>query len=257
MTSNKPEKVMKMRPSWDWGHGTRDVSSGTSGHTREPEEQEALDEDESFFQAGDEGRYEGGPALSMTEEPVALDDETPIAVVVRTPEQDARRARLVKVVAMAVGAFAALFAFGVVKQRRADAQEPARATANVEVAAQSQRRDVTPKVVETPAAVAPPIAAPAPAPELEKTVLPEPKAEAPAPVIEAEKKKPSVNASAFTAAIVEARSAPVTKPVVTTTVTAMPQGQAAGGGNVGNFASKGPGSDATRASTPTAAFPVQ
>jgi cytoskeletal protein RodZ len=240
-----------MRPSWDWGHGTSDVPSGTPGHTRELEEQGSLDEDESFFQAGDEGRYEGGPALLMTEEPVALDDETPVAVVARTPEQDARRARLVRVVAMAVGAFAALFAFGVVKQRKADAQEPTRPSAIVQPASQSQRRDVTPAVVAPP----PPVAAPEP--ELDKTVAPEPKAEEAAPVVEKETKKPSVKASAFAAAVVEAPSAPAAKPVVTTTVTAVPVGQTTGTGNVGNFASKGPGSDVPRASMPTAAFPVQ
>jgi hypothetical protein len=248
---HQPGKGDEMRPAWDWGHGKSDVASGTPGHTREPEEQESLDEDESFFQAGDEGRYEGGPALLMTQEPVALDDETPIAVVARTPEQDARRARLVRVVAMAVGAFAALFAFGVVKQRKADAQEPARPSAIAQPATQSQRRDVTPPVVEPPA----PVAAPAPATEIEKTVAPEP--EPVPPVVEKETKKSSVKASAVAAAILEAPSAPASKPVVTTTVTAVPQGQATGTGNVGNFASKGPGSDTPRASMPTAAFPVQ
>lgn len=253
-----------MRPSWDWEHGKRDASSGTPGHTREPEEHseepESLDEDESFFQAGDEGRYEGGPALLMTEEPVEL-DQRPVAVVVRTPEQDARRARLVRIVAMAVGAFAALFAFGVVKQRKADAspeRAPVSVAGNVEAPA-SQRRDVTPQVVEKPAPAPASVAAPEPEPVLEKTVAAEAKPEAPAVEEKLEKPKKTIaKAASFAgASLAEESSAPASKPVVTTSVTAVPQGQASGTGNVGNFASKGPGSDVARPSMPTASFPVQ
>lgn len=256
-----------MRPSWDWEHGSGDVSSGTPGHSREPEdhseEPESLDEDESFFQAGDEGRYEGGPALLLTEAPVELDEAPLVAAAVRTPEQDARRARLVRVVAMAVGAFAALFAFGVVKQRKADAS-PERASANVAATVEtptSQRRDVTPLVVEKPAA-APAAPTPEPAAELEKIVAPEAKPEAHAAMekqAKQEKRESTIaKATSFMgASIPEAPSTPASKPVVTTSVTAIPQGQTTGGGNVGNFASKGPGSDTPRPSTPTASFPVQ
>jgi hypothetical protein len=202
-----PKKVMKMRPSWDWEHGTGDIGSGTPGHSGHTDPVDRVDEDESFFQAGDEGRYEGGPA-TVEEEPLELED-APVAIVARTPEQDARRARLVRVVAMAVGAFAALFAFGVVKQQKAGASEPpARVIPKVEVP-ESTRRDVTPH---------PLVPAARPAEEPKPAVAAKPRAEpAPEP-----KKKASVvqsDWSAPVAPVVEAPSAPAPKPVTTTTVT--------------------------------------
>jgi hypothetical protein len=194
----------------------------------------------------------------LDDEPSEL-DETPVVVVRRTPEQDARRARLVRVVAMAVGAFAALFAFGIVKQQKAGAQEaPARVASKVE-AAPSPRTDVTPRAV-TPAPK--PVEAPKPVATTE--LVAEPKAETkivPAEPVETPKVKQTLAArSEWSASVVETPAPAAVKSVTTTSVTAIPKSASgtSSGGNIGNFASRGPGTQvSTGPSTPTAAFPVQ
>jgi DNA-binding response OmpR family regulator len=61
---------------------------------------------EGFFSAGDEGRYEGGPA-SLAEQKAHIDalaeEHTELQRISRTPEQEARRMGYLKVVAAVVG----------------------------------------------------------------------------------------------------------------------------------------------------------
>ncbi len=242
-----------MRPTWDWEHGTADAAShqsGTPGHTQAPAEPAV---DESFFQAGDEGRYEGGPAI-LDEEPFVL-DEPPARIVVRTPEQDLRRARLIRVVAMSVGAFAALFAFGIVKQSRAVAQEDLRPPRTAQAALVSPVKEMPAPAVKAPTPVVqalrdteqalPPVAEdemPAPSPAEPSVVTPV------APKAPAHAVKPAI---AWTTPASPAIETPA-RPVATTTVTVVPQAKRTGGGTVADFASRGPGS--TTSAPPTAAF---
>lgn len=67
---------------------------------------------DDFFAAGDDGCYAGSAALEPDE---IEEDEAPVTVIVRTPEMEARRAKLARVVAVAVGSFAALFALGLAR----------------------------------------------------------------------------------------------------------------------------------------------
>jgi hypothetical protein len=72
---------------------------------------------DDFFAAGDEAHLEEPEPLEL--------EEAPVTMVVRTPEMDARRARFTRVVAGAVGCFAAFLAFGVVMNAaRAASAEP-------------------------------------------------------------------------------------------------------------------------------------
>jgi hypothetical protein len=70
---------------------------------------------DDFFAAGDDGRFAGEDELNAEELDV---DEAPVTVIVRTPEMEARRAKLARFVAVAVGSLAALFAFGVASNAR-------------------------------------------------------------------------------------------------------------------------------------------
>ncbi len=148
-------------------------------HTTETEDE--LD----FFLAGEEGRYEGGPATLV---PLAIDDEEEESPRLPPPDPAvlARRGRNVRVVSMIVGAMAAIFGVGLVRGN-ATAQSPAEP---VEVAAQvapAQPKPVALAVAEKepePAAPAQPEPAAAPEPEpapAAEAPEPEPAAAAPAP----------------------------------------------------------------------------
>jgi nicotinate-nucleotide--dimethylbenzimidazole phosphoribosyltransferase len=129
------------------------------------------DDERDFFRAGDEGRYEGGPATLM---PMAMDyeeePELPRRALPVDPAVLARRGRFVRVVSLVVGAMAAITAVGLVR---------ATATAHSNPASEPV------VAAAAPLAVAP---APAPAPvrEVAKQAEPVPApAEAEAPEVEA------------------------------------------------------------------------
>ncbi|MBK8995750.1 MAG: hypothetical protein IPM35_08385 [Myxococcales bacterium] len=118
---------------------------------------------DEFFSAGDAVEYpaEPEPELELAE---------PVKVVLRTPEMDARRARLVRVVATVVGCFAGVLALGVVRASASEKAEsaviapaPARpaAAAPLVPAAQVQ----APKPASEPVAQPAPEPVPQPAPE--------------------------------------------------------------------------------------------
>jgi hypothetical protein len=70
---------------------------------------------DEFFTAGEAGSYEGGPARLDEAEPTDDFEPATTTVAPRSPEQDARRARLVPVVTGVVACFAALLAVGVLR----------------------------------------------------------------------------------------------------------------------------------------------
>ncbi len=83
-----------------------------------------------FFVAGDEGRYEGGPAASGLGESSPTTYDGPL--VSRTPEQIARRERLKALVAVVVGLLVVGLVIGVWLQReRKDAQQSVHAVVPV------------------------------------------------------------------------------------------------------------------------------
>jgi hypothetical protein len=125
---------------------------------------EALHDD--FFDAGDQGTYEGGHGADTG--PGLLDDELEQEaprVIVRTPAQEQRRARLMQVVGVVVGVVLGVFVFAVLRGRGSAPAEP-------------KPGDVP--AGEQPAAVEPPPApppAPAPQPPAAAEVTPPPPAE--------------------------------------------------------------------------------
>ncbi|MBK7583909.1 MAG: hypothetical protein IPI67_27405 [Myxococcales bacterium] len=143
--------------------------SGTGRHTL-PDGPQALLETgdrislgvvaEGFFSVGDAGGYEGGPATTDSLAPTADEPELdlqPPKGVVRTPEMDARRARLIPVVATVVGCFAAVLALGVMRASASqrDTSTLAAAPARVNTARSVQRVPAPPAPeAEEPAAAA-------------------------------------------------------------------------------------------------------
>ncbi len=110
-----------MRPKMDWTPGIRDSRAkppSSNGTALPVADTGSFDE---FFRAGDEGRYEGGPA---TLEPLEEEEAAaPVKVVIRTPQQEARRARFIKAVAMVVGCFGAITAVALSRAGTATASE--------------------------------------------------------------------------------------------------------------------------------------
>ena len=168
-----------MRPIFELesvSHARIHEAVGTPGHTSEEPAPESVGRQEAeFFRVGDEGVYQGGPA-DPSFEPELEEPEPPRPVVVRTAEQDARRARFARLVAACVGAMAALLAVGVARSSVATASSrsdapvkavahaaaPAKVVAPAKVAAPAEVVAVRrPRVVAPPAeAVEPPTAPP-------------------------------------------------------------------------------------------------
>ncbi len=195
-----------MRPILDFDpvtHARIHGTSGTAGHSSEAApESSAHPEESEFFRAGEAGSYQGGPADPAFEpEPeLLLEPERP--VIVRTPEQEARRARFARGVAATVGALAALLAFGVVRTNIATASSPATVQHVAPPAAEAAPpRTARPAKVEPVAPVVEPVeaepvakseppAAPVvrpsapvarPAPVMRRAPVPAPEEPAPAP----------------------------------------------------------------------------
>jgi hypothetical protein len=166
---------------------------------------EALHDD--FFDAGDQGMYDAGHEVN---EHHVLDDELEHdvpRVIVRTPEQEQRRARLMQVVGVVVGVVLGVFVFAVLRGRgheepKAPLEQPEKVEPPVQVAPPPEPAPITPPPpppVE-PVASAPPVveAIPEPPAEPEKTadkppVVATPKPAAPrepAPVVAAPRPRP-------------------------------------------------------------------
>jgi CheY-like chemotaxis protein len=138
---------------------------------REPATSSAHDPDihDDFFDAGEQGLYEGGHGRH---EPV-LDDELESDAprsVVRTPEQELRRNRMMQVVGIVVGVVLGVFVFAVLRGRSAP---------DAPAAPPAEPRAVTPPAAVEPTAPRPEVTPPPPPPEPEAIVPP------PAPAVEA------------------------------------------------------------------------
>ena len=163
---------------------SRGGAQGDSSSARNSEDQ--------FFRAGDEGHYEGGEAELRKRSLVDSDADVPR--VVRTPEQEARRVRLTKVVVMAMGFIAAIAVFGVVLKRigpepiESAPSAPPAAPAPAPVAEKTEPVPVAPPEPIIPAPPAPSVETPAapatPATEASKATAPAapPAPAAPAPL---------------------------------------------------------------------------
>jgi hypothetical protein len=153
-----------------------------------------------FFADGDEGRYEGGHAsLPPEHEPIIEEGEE--RVIVRTPEQDARRARNMRVVAITLGLVLAMLLVGLFNALRSDQRPLPLRSAPVPVAeeqglptipAAGRLEPPEPAPVPPPPPVeeavsdepTPEVATPEePAPRLEETPAPEPPPRRPRAVV--------------------------------------------------------------------------
>ena len=143
---------------------------------------------DDFFDAGEQGMYEGGHGADSSHH--VLDDELEHDVprlVVRTPEQERRRNKMMQYVGVVVGVVLGIFMFAMLKGRGSSAEEtkPATPTRPTEHAL------TPPTPVEPPAppAVAPPPPPPPPEPEA-VTPPPAPAAVEPAPEEKPHEKPP-------------------------------------------------------------------
>ena len=118
-----------------------------------------------FFVAGDEGRYEGGPATPVPTNPAAIGhDETEELRQVAPPteEQLERRDRMTKRVALLVGFLVASLIVGIVAQRmRQDGDEPAVPTAAPIVSEPATKTNTLPEPARAAPAPTEPAAPPA------------------------------------------------------------------------------------------------
>jgi hypothetical protein len=219
-----------MRPNFDWSprlsQAGGELETADTIRTDSPDAEELAGPssrptlsdtpqalEHAFFQAGDDGRYEGGPA---TIAPVAIDDEPedlPRALPPPDPRVLARRARGARVVALVVGAMASIFAVGLVRSS-SNAQQPE------PQAPMAAAATVAPAPAETAATRAP---AAEPTPAVQAAPEPEPAAAPPAPVAEASPPKPMKRTPrAFVPALPEVAEAPPAPPPAPPSVPAGP-----------------------------------
>lgn len=138
----------------------------------------------TFFAEGDAGRYEGGPAHASPQEHAEMELEARPRLSV-TPEQEARRVKFVRYVAVITGFGLAVAVFAIYRaSQRTDLESAAPAPATVApppVTAQPAAPKLEPTPAPTPAPAA--SVAPSPEPEPVASVAPEPaKPEQPEPV---------------------------------------------------------------------------
>jgi hypothetical protein len=137
------------------------------------------DDERAFFRAGEEGRYEGGPATLV---PIAFDDEEPepaLPAAPPDPHQLARRVRNARRVALFVGALGAVAAVALVRSTWIPVQAPEPVSGPVS----------EPVPVPVPVSVSEPMIAPSPEPMIAPSPEPtKPIAVKPAP--SAERKSP-------------------------------------------------------------------
>jgi hypothetical protein len=182
------------------GHATirghLDVDKAASTRARHEGAHEALHDD--FFDAGEQGLYDGGHGAAGHD---VLEDELEHDVprlIVRTPEQEYRRNRMMRVVGVVVGVVLGVLVFAVLRGRGSSTDDAKIPPTTVEHA-------VTP-----PAPVAPPPPpAVTPPPEPEVLAPPPPEVVAPAPVPE---EKPVAEKPAPVVRPAEPAAAPTPRP---------------------------------------------
>lgn len=195
-SSAKAEREPKGGKGADSGKVAMNETSG--GVVDESEERKKGDEapqsdamQEHFFSEGDEGRYEGGPATfeEQHEHLAALEAdvlEEKRKSSMRTPEQEARRAKFVRLVVRVVGSCVAVLLVALVWARiRSDREAPyTPPDTNVtppDVAAKGEARVPAPKAEPVPAPPAAESETTEPEAAQEQEALPEEPAEAEAP----------------------------------------------------------------------------
>jgi CheY-like chemotaxis protein len=163
--------------------GIDELDKPASGRARHEGVHDPLHDE--FFDAGDQGAYEGGHGHVHQVIDDELEHEVP-RVIVRTPEQEQRRARLMQIVGVAVGVVLGVLVFAILRSKHEPEPEPQ--TTEPALPAPQQPAQLTPPPPPPPVTAAPePVAEPAPEPppELVKPVeksVPEPVAvEKPAP----------------------------------------------------------------------------
>ncbi len=167
----EPAPVAEEPPAPTRKHG-RGYSEPPAAAPLVAREEEPLHHD--FFSEGEEGRYEGGPAtIDPVEEHELLEEARP--VIQRTPEQEARRARNIMIVAGIVGFLIAVAAVAIIvnNARHGEPEEittgPSRVTAvnvpTATTAAPPKATATAEPVVTAPAESAAPVVSAAPEPE--------------------------------------------------------------------------------------------
>ena len=180
-------------------------ASALSRHEPAPEEHD------DFFDAGEQGLYEGGHGAERHQ---ALDEELEHdapRVIVRTPEQEMRRNRMMRVVGVVVGVVLGVLVFAVLRGRGTTPEE-----AKPGVAARGDEPPVTPPApVEPPP---PPVAVTPPPPPPPEVTPPPEAAVTPPPVVE----KPVVEKPAPAARPAGAAATPRPRPAPAEPATAKP-----------------------------------
>jgi DNA-binding response OmpR family regulator len=172
-----------------------------------------------FFKEGEEGRYEGGPSQppSAAHVPDLIHEGPPR--VIRTPEQEERRARFIRWVVLAMGFGIAISTMGVVLNRIAP--PPSEDTTAVPVApppapepppAEARPAPPAPQEVVPPPPAAVETAPPAASPPETAAKAPEPPPPAPAPVVEKPQPAPAPPSPVAAAPEPAAPKPPVAKP---------------------------------------------
>jgi hypothetical protein len=136
--------------------GHDDVDKPTSRQVRGDVAHEGLHDD--FFDAGDQGTYDVG--RDAHEQHVLLDDELEPdvpRVVVRTPEQEQRRARLMQVVGVVVGVVLGVFVFAVLRGRTPEEPKPVQVEPPAQVEPPPPAQLTPPPPPPEPAANPPPV----------------------------------------------------------------------------------------------------
>jgi len=187
--------------------GSKSGRSGDLSSSRSSEDQ--------FFRAGDEGMYEGGHASLPPERLLSdSDDGTHLARIVRTPEQEARRAGLIRAVVFAMGFIGAIAVLGIVLKNVS--KKPVEATPAVLPPAPQPERAQEPPV---PARVEPAPPRPIPAPP-EATQEPSAAPAATTPPAPIDTAKPAAEAPKPAS---EASAAPKPTPEATTATKPAPE----------------------------------
>jgi hypothetical protein len=263
-SASVPEEVLAKdsEPSHDVpssrGRGDMGSRAGESSSGRSSEDQ--------FFRAGDEGLYEGGHADGPPK-PLADSDLDDVAAprVVRTPEQEARRAELTKYVVMAMGFIAAIAVFGIVLKKVAPPPAPSEPPAAPAAAPEAPESPVpaAPAPTAEPVVPPPPITAappeppePPPAPTTPHVAAPAPEA----PKVESPAAAPVEPPAAKEATPPEAPTAEPPKPAAPRPAAAAPKPAplpkpAAAPKPAAPKPEPSPAPEAPPAAAPTAAFP--
>jgi CheY-like chemotaxis protein len=144
--------------------------------------------EDQFFRAGDEGLYEGGEEPEPSQRSL-IDSDDALPRIVRTPEQEERRARMIRWVVMAMGFAAAIAVAGVVVPKLAPKPADSALVAPPPPAPAPVKPEPAAALTPQPLPIPPPPEAPVEAPT---AAAPEPPPPAPEPAPVAKPEPPKV-----------------------------------------------------------------